>query len=644
MPTSTLDVRTNIGQSEAALAKLDQRFNELILKAQSINTGNLGRSARDTQTLNTSVQQLNANTQQLNTSARRAQQSFTVLGNQGSRSMGRIRTQTRSIATDLRAIRTLAGGGLLSVGIFGTIRGFTRIADESQRISTLFRQITDSAGQLTNEQERIHQLALDLRAPVEEVARVYSRVAMSVEGAFPLDDVERFTRAVVQLGIATGSTSIELTQGLRQLTQGLASGILAGDELRSVREGLPAFARELARALDVPLGQLRELGRLGQLTTDVVFQAGTSPGLQQRAQAAFDDVQLTFDQVFTRFRDSLVEELGQFSETGNIIESLDKTLQDKAVPAIVELTKAALALADSPLFTLGNIIALAVGGASLGGLSSRRQNLSATATAQANIERQIDTRSGGVLSEELRISTDRSLSASERGAAQERYNETIRRYATDDELQQLERGERYRQRVAPRNPRGFAGGFSRLGQVARNLSVGPLSILIETILAGELANQGLQQGLEVLAERDERVNLDSRGRRFLERYREEGRGFGFNFDLLRSLYYSVFDDSLDPNRERLTPEQLRERISKLGTQGLDQDDFVRADIAPEVSRAIGRRPQGLSRREQRAFDQDREITAETLLRGDFRPPRRQLTTDEFLKSIPFGRLADHWKY
>ena len=74
-----------------------------------------------------------------------------------------------------------------------------------------------------------------------------------------------FTTAINQAAIVSGAGAQESGSAIYQLTQALASGRFAGDELRSVLEGLPRLAEAIAKGLDVNVGKLREMGSAGKL-------------------------------------------------------------------------------------------------------------------------------------------------------------------------------------------------------------------------------------------------------------------------------------------------------------------------------------------------------------------------------------------
>ena len=95
--------------------------------------------------------------------------------------------------------------------------------------------------------------------------------------------------------VVGGGTAEENKRALIQLSQGLSSGVLQGDELRSIREQAPYLASVLAEGLNkiddrfigTTVGDLKELGAQGELTSDVVIRA--LEAMQDQVDATFSD-------------------------------------------------------------------------------------------------------------------------------------------------------------------------------------------------------------------------------------------------------------------------------------------------------------------------------------------------------------------
>ena len=328
------------------------------------------------------INALRADVNQLGLAFQSATGPATRFGTAAAAGLTRAEASSRGLLTNVRSLRGAFAGLFVGGGLALAARSFARLNDAATNTESLLRQITDSSQELERSQARIYQLALDLRTPVQAITTLYSRTALALGDAYDPARVEQFTRAIAQLGRATGATEQEFVNATRQLVQGLGSGKLAGDELRGVLEGLPAVGRELARELGVPFGQIRQLGRTGQLTPQTVFGALSGAGVASRAEAAFAEVGLTFGQVFDRFISSLQREFGELEGTGTVLSDLDSTLQNLANNVIPNLTAGIVGFtaAVGPLGSLATLLGIAAAPTAVGALSARRRNIQGAST------------------------------------------------------------------------------------------------------------------------------------------------------------------------------------------------------------------------------------------------------------------------
>ena len=178
--------------------------------------------------------------------------------------------QTKKTGESMRALRSVAGGLLAAL----SIRELGRAADEYTNIGNRIRLVTDSTEEFNTVQAEVVALAQRTRTDLGATAELYARVARSTEdlGASQRE-VLTFTESVNQALQISGATAAEAGAGVIQFAQGLASGALRGDELRSVMEQMPRLASALADNLGISIGELRKLGEQGKLTSEAVFDA-----------------------------------------------------------------------------------------------------------------------------------------------------------------------------------------------------------------------------------------------------------------------------------------------------------------------------------------------------------------------------------
>lgn len=173
-----------------------------------------------------------------------------------------------------------AGGLVLGGAVIGTAA--IGIAGEQSyvRATRAVRNYADTQDEANERIRELQQLSRSTFTVFDELTQRYLRLAIAGEAVGA-------SNAQVQGVLETISIAERLQGGAdagtraasRQLIQGIASDRLGGDELRSVREGLPELAQAIADGLselrgeDIGVGQLRELGRNGELNASTVIQA-----------------------------------------------------------------------------------------------------------------------------------------------------------------------------------------------------------------------------------------------------------------------------------------------------------------------------------------------------------------------------------
>lgn len=202
------------------------------------------------------------------------------------------------------AVQTFAGSfaGTFAAqavwGVFNTIRelpgDLVRAADMVKMLQGRFDALTGSAAAGQAAVAGIFDIAGRLGGRVEDTAKAFTRFQIGGgDVGFVTSEMLRLTETVQKLGIIGGANVQELSAGLVQLGQAVASGVLRGDEFRSMMENLPLVARRLADGLNVTVGELRAMAEAGELTAERVVNA--LAGAAQRTDQEFKRIPVTVE-------------------------------------------------------------------------------------------------------------------------------------------------------------------------------------------------------------------------------------------------------------------------------------------------------------------------------------------------------------
>lgn len=201
------------------------------------------------------------------------------------------------------------GGILGAVGLGAFVRKTLDSADSLASMRGQLKLVTDSQGELNQVYARALDLSNQTGAATESTVSLYARMARATEELnLSQDQLFTITQAVNQSFVVSGATAQESASATLQLSQGLAAGALRGEELNSVMENSPRLARALADGLGVSIGQLREMGKAGELTADAVTDALLD--MAGEIDGEFQEMPMTIGRAMQSLSNSVNDALG----------------------------------------------------------------------------------------------------------------------------------------------------------------------------------------------------------------------------------------------------------------------------------------------------------------------------------------------
>ncbi|HBR9034783.1 TPA: tape measure protein, partial [Klebsiella pneumoniae] len=127
--------------------------------------------------------------------------------------------------------------------------------------------------------QRIFDVSQATQSSLNGTATLYARLERGTRTYnTSAEDLTRLTTIINQGFAVSGATAQEAENAIIQLSQGIASGVLRGEEFNSVSEQGSRLMVALADSMGVSIGQLRAMAAQGQLTTDVVVKGLLSQG------------------------------------------------------------------------------------------------------------------------------------------------------------------------------------------------------------------------------------------------------------------------------------------------------------------------------------------------------------------------------
>ncbi|ELH2047262.1 tape measure protein [Enterobacter hormaechei] len=160
-----------------------------------------------------------------------------------------------------------------------SVQQVSQYADAWTTLNNKLANALRPSEQLVDVTERVFNITQQTRGSLDATASLYARLERATrEYGTSADDLAKLTTIINQGFVVSGATAQEAENAIIQLSQGLASGALRGEEFNSVNEQGNRIIVALADSMGVSIGQMRQMAAAGKLTTDVVVNGLLSQG------------------------------------------------------------------------------------------------------------------------------------------------------------------------------------------------------------------------------------------------------------------------------------------------------------------------------------------------------------------------------
>lgn len=183
-------------------------------------------------------------------------------------------------------------------------------------------------------QEDIYRAAQRSRGSYQDMAKSVAKLGMLAGDAFKNnDEMVAFTELMNKSFTVSGASESEKSAAMYQLTQAMSSGMLQGDELRSIRENAPMFYQAIAEYTGKSTAELKEMGANGEITADIMKNALFSAG--DDIEAKMEQMPKTFGNAMTSIQNSAAYYLQPVSD--RISEMLNSDTFQNSVNVILQI-------------------------------------------------------------------------------------------------------------------------------------------------------------------------------------------------------------------------------------------------------------------------------------------------------------------
>lgn len=254
--------------------------------------------------------------------------------NQFSKSQRTATAATNSLGNALKSI----------VSIYAIINGTKRVLNMSDQLASTTARLdmmNDGLQTTAELQDMIYQSAQRSRGLYTDTAAFVAKLGTLAGSAFDSNqEIIAFAEQINKQMSLSGTTTQEAQAAMLQLTQGLSSGVLRGEELNSVLEQTPMIAQSIAKYMGVTTGEMRELASEGKVTAEVVKNAMFAAA--EETNAKFAEMPVTWAQLWTQAQNILLK---TFQPVLNVVGQLAGFISEHMDTAIAVFYGLAAAVA-----------------------------------------------------------------------------------------------------------------------------------------------------------------------------------------------------------------------------------------------------------------------------------------------------------
>ena len=268
--------------------KVTNQLNSIGNKMKQISTPRTIKIGSDTSAIQRTIDKLN----ELDRTNQRV-----VRGHYKAKTQG-IQQQQSPSGGGMSALAGGLKGAFVALGGMALVSEIKETADAMMSLSSRIKIVTKDDAERLKIESALYQMSNKNRSSLEDLGDLYYKTALASKrfGASQ-EDVLKLTDIVSKSLVIGGADVAQQKATILQLSQALGSGVLQGDELRSLRENAPILMDAIATFFNTDVGGLKDMGAKGLLTTEKLMQAILSSG--DAVNSKFAQITPTIGQAMT---------------------------------------------------------------------------------------------------------------------------------------------------------------------------------------------------------------------------------------------------------------------------------------------------------------------------------------------------------
>lgn len=199
-------------------------------------------------------------------------------------------------------LQTLAAGTYFFKNIAGKVSEAFALVDDYVSSQAKIKNVKGELESVVDIQQMVRKEATRSRVPYQKLLDEVTTLKMTTGDAFAdTSEATKFMGIISRAFAISGVGAEQASSSMLQLRQALSSGVLQGDELRSILEGAPLLARMLAENLGYAgVGAMKEAASKGALTTEKVIEGIMSA--EEKIDEMFSKMPVRWSDVMNRIK------------------------------------------------------------------------------------------------------------------------------------------------------------------------------------------------------------------------------------------------------------------------------------------------------------------------------------------------------
>lgn len=202
-----------------------------------------------------------------------------------------------------------------------TVKAGINLSDTMTQNTARLNLMNDGKQSTPELQNIIFQSAQNSRGNYLDTTDSIAKMGLMAPDAFNSNkEIVGFMELINKQFKIAGTSAGGIDAAMLQLTQAMGAGVLRGEELNSILEQAPIIVRNIAKYMNVPVGQIKDIASKGKITATIVKNAMFAAVDDINGQ--FESIPMTFTDIATKFKNDAVKNFEPVAvQINNILNS-----------------------------------------------------------------------------------------------------------------------------------------------------------------------------------------------------------------------------------------------------------------------------------------------------------------------------------